>query len=342
MAIKTFSSTIRRREMDAVLTCMVREEIGTGDLALRLTQLVKQKFSVAGAVALRSPAIALTYALELLNLENNTGVILSALAPSWQYQSIVSAGYTPMPVDVCPDSGLLDVNLVKKSIAEKGRVLLLNECLGQIPDFAAFQELHIPIIEDISQNAGAIVDENPVGSFGVFSILGLEERDIITAGGGAVLMAPEKRDWSVLKQKIDEAPITDFLPDINSALAWVQLKEHKKNEEIRKEMNDMYLGSLMQGKHSTFKTQVENASPVVYSFPVILNSGYSDVKKYALKKDIEIVLAFQDSIATVFADQCKHCTQALSLRLRCVLFPLYPRLGSKKAQKIAKVLATLP
>lgn len=342
MLIKPFSSTIRRREMDSVLTCMVEEKIGPGELNSRLIELVKTKFSVSGAVAVRSPAIALLYSLKLLDLEPNSGVILSALAPSWQYQTVLSAGFKPMIADVSEITGLVELSAVQQSIKDGGRVLVLHEGLGQVPDFNAFEELKIPIIEDISQNAGSSISEKPVGSFGVFSILGLEEQDVLTAGGGAVLMAPGKREWSVLCEKVDKAPITDILPDINSALAWVQLKELKRNETIRSEMRDMYVQSLRQGKYKTFTTLAEDASTVTYSFPVILSSGYKDVSAYALKKEIKIVLAFDHSIVADFPETCKNCVQASSLALRCALFPLYPRLGGKKAQKIAKVLATLP
>jgi len=342
MVIKPFSSTIRRREMDAVLTCMVEEKIGPGDLNQRLIELVKEKFSVSGAIALRSPFIALSYALELVNLDKGAGVIVSALAPAWQFQCIVFNGYTPIPVDVCSETGLVELNAVKKAIVDGGRVLVLYESLGQVPDFTAFEQLNIPIIEDVSQNAGALFENRPAGSFGVFSILGLEEKDIVTAGGGAVLMAPGKREWSVLKQKSDTLFFTDILPDINSALAWVQLKEQKRNEVIRNVMYNLYIRTLMQGKHKTFQTFTENVQPVVYSFPVVLESGYKDVQSYALKKDIKIALAFDQSIVMGYPDICKDCEVSRSLSLRCALFPLYPRLGVKKAQKIAKVLATLP
>ena len=61
--IQTFSSTIRRKEMDAVLTCMVDEKIGPGELNARLIQTAKEFFSCAGAVALRTPSSALKYAV---------------------------------------------------------------------------------------------------------------------------------------------------------------------------------------------------------------------------------------------------------------------------------------
>ena len=61
MKIQLYSSTIRRKEMDAVLSCLVEEKTGPGELNLRLVQSVKEYFGVSGVVALRSPALALKY-----------------------------------------------------------------------------------------------------------------------------------------------------------------------------------------------------------------------------------------------------------------------------------------
>ena len=86
--IQTYSTTIRRKEMDAVLTCMVDEKIGPGELNARLIQAVKEFTRCDGAVALRSPAIALKYALQALDLEKGSKIMISALAPAWQYQAV--------------------------------------------------------------------------------------------------------------------------------------------------------------------------------------------------------------------------------------------------------------
>ena len=105
--IQTYSSTIRRREMDAVLTCMVDEKIGPGELNQRLIQFAKEFFSVDGAVALRSPVIALKYAIQALDLPLDSGIMISALAPCWQYKGIISLGYKPIVLDVAPETALV-------------------------------------------------------------------------------------------------------------------------------------------------------------------------------------------------------------------------------------------
>ena len=349
--IQTYSTTIRRKEMDAVLTCMVDEKIGPGELNDRLIQQVKEFTKCDGSVALRSPAIALEYALKALGIESGTKIMISALAPAWQYQAVTAYNMQPLVLDVDETTGVLAAETIQKGIQEGGQVLLLHETGGIIPQLDAICRIGIPVIEDISQSAGAFYqmkDENDVpsekklaGSFGVYTIMGLEERDIITAGGGAVLMAPGRREWIVLKKLADEAPKTDLLPDINCALACVQLKEYERNEKARKEIFAMYQHSCMAGRHKMFAREMEEFSTIC-SFPLVLNSPFKDVKQYAAKKDIEIQPAFADSVIALHDELSEKCLHAKSLYLRCAHIPLYSRLTHSETAKIAKVLGTLP
>lgn len=350
--IQTYSTTIRRKEMDAVLTCMVDEKIGPGELNGRLIQQLKEFVKCDGAVALRSPAIALKYALNALDFEKGSKIMMSALAPAWQYQTALDLGYEPLVLDVDELTGLVTAEIVQAGIQNGGRLLLLHETEGILPDFDGIMALGIPVIEDISHSAGSsypVKDDegnptdqkNAAGTFGVYTILGLEERDVITAGGGAILFSPGRREWIVLKKYVDQAPVTDLLPDINCALAWVQLKEYARNEKTRKELFGMYQQACMIGRHKMFAREMESGSTMC-SFPLILSSSYKDVKQYAAKKDIEIQLAYENSIIAKIEDLSDSCIHAKALSLRCVHIPLYPRLTHNESTKIVKVLSSLP
>lgn len=349
--IQTYSTTIRRKEMDAVLTCMVDEKIGPGELNVRLIQQVKEFLKCDGAVALRSPSIALKYALQALDLEKSSKIMISALAPAWQYQSIESLGYEPLVLDVDEISGLVTPEIVYEGMKEGGKLLLLHETEGILPDFEGLKQLGVQIIEDISQSAGASIpvmedgvatDKRQLaGSFGVFTILGLEEKDVLTAGGGAVLMAPGRREWLVLKNFTDKAPLTDLLPDINCALGWVQVKEYARNEKTRKELFAMYHQACLIGRHKMYAREMEEGSTMC-SFPLILASSFKDVKQYAARKEIEVQLAYDNSVIALNDDLSEKCIHAKSLYLRCVHIPLYPRLTHAESAKIVKVLSSLP
>lgn len=367
--IQTFSSTIRRKEMDAVLTCMVDEKIGPGEINARLIQTVKEFFSCAGAVALRSPDVALKYALKALSLEAGSAVMISALAPSWQIFAIEEAEFKPLVLDVENESAQVSAEIVSEGMKEGGRVLVLTESLGILPDFESILALGIPIIEDVSQSAGGIIPEpsaegegaknssseensaqvklgeikgKRAGSFGIYSICALEEHDVITAGGGALLFAHGRRDWPVLKSVVENILPVEMLPDINAALALIQIKEFYRNEQKRKEIHALFSRSVMSGKNRTFARDIENLS-TVWSFPLVLNSGFKDVKQYAQKKEIEIRSAFEDCVFSRRPDEFdKACKNAKTLFLRTAVFPLYPRLSRTQVEKISKVLLTLP
>jgi len=341
MKIPVYSSTIRRKEMDAVLTCLVSEKLGPGEFYQRLVQQVKESLTLEAAAAFRSPAIALEYAIRALDIPSGSGIVISALAPAWHYKASTRLGYEPMIVDVDPDTALMNPEAITEAIKNGGRLVILHEPLGFLPDPDGLKSLDIPIIEDISTSIGATIGETSAGRLGVFSILGLEDRDMVTGGGGALLMAAARREAIVLKKLAEEAPITDVLTDVNAALAYVQMKELVKNREIRKDIHALFFRSLMQSRHKTI-LQPGEGTPSYYSFPVMLSSGVKEVRQYANRKDIEIEPAFLGSVAELLGDELPECIQAKSLLMRCVLFPLYPRLGGANSSKIAKVLATLP
>lgn len=360
MLIPLFSPTIRRSEMDAVLTCMVDEKVGPGEISERLVKKACEYFNVSVAVALRSPAIALNFALQLLDFPKGSGIMLSALAPAWQYVEVLRQGFKPIVLDVNAETALVTPVAIEEGIKQGGRVLVLHYSLGLMPELEPILNLGVPIIEDISEAAGASYNfnsnnldlqakvnsennenyEKKAGTFGVFSILGLEENNILTAGGGAILMAKERRNAIPLKRLYDAAPATDKLPDINAALGFIQLRQIEKNMNTRQEIYDIYIKSLMASRHKTFVLS-DKASNPIFSFPVLLSSGFKNVEKYASKKKIEVKPAFLGSIIDIFKEEV-DCLHASSLFLRTVLFPLYPRLGAKNSQTIAKVLSTIP
>ena len=155
--IQTYSTTIRRKEMDAVLTCMVDEKIGPGELNTRFIQQIKEFFGCDGAVALRTPASALKYALRAMDLPAGESILISALAPAWHYQAVEDLGYKPIVLDVDDSNGLVTKEIVHKGILEGGRLLLLHESMGIMPEIEEIIQLGIPVIEDVSKSAGTVL-----------------------------------------------------------------------------------------------------------------------------------------------------------------------------------------
>jgi dTDP-4-amino-4,6-dideoxygalactose transaminase len=357
MKIEVYSPTIRRKEMDAVLTAMVEDKIGPGERARLLVAHAKEQFRFDYCLSLRSPATALSLALKAMNLEDGQGVIISALSPRYYKQVIEDLRLKPVYCDVSAALPCMSRETIEKVLAApaddgavKGensgekrpapRCIVVHHTLGFVPDMAALTELGLPVIEDVSQSCGSVPAEGLEPVQGTFTILGLEERDMLTSGGGALLYAMNRRDASVLRN-FGDLPPEFCLPDLNAALASVQFRETAKNLEKRKEIAQIYTQSSLRTRHKRFIPPEENGYNN-YAFPLILETGLKDVLAYARKKEITVESAFADTLMGAGLVDSGACPESYSLSLRTVLFPLYPRLRSQEIERVSKLILTLP
>jgi dTDP-4-amino-4,6-dideoxygalactose transaminase len=344
MKIEVYSPTIRRKEMDAVLTAMVEDRIGPGEYARSLVHIAREHIHFEYALSLRSPAMALYLALKALNAEKGQGVIVSALSPRYYAPVIEELGLKPLYCDVSsasPCPGKENVEAVLRSGGEEGGVcaVVLHHALGYEPDTAGIAELGIPLIEDKSRSYGETENGKETAN-GIFTILGLEDRDMLTSGGGALLYAMNRRDASVLRNYGD-LPRECCLPDINAALAAVQFRESSRNFGRRREIAAVYTQASLRTRHKRF-VQRDETGYNNYAFPLILETGLKDVKAYAKKKDIMVENAFDDTLIASGVLDPGLCPESYSLSLRTVLFPLYPRLRSAEIDRVSKLIGSVP
>ena len=348
MKVEVYSPTIRRKEMDAVLSAMVEDKIGPGEQAKFLIQTARERIKFDYCLALRSPAIALSLAFKALNMERGQGVLISALSPLYYGRVIEDSGLVPVYCDSHASTASISRETAEKALASRPaglnvRCIVMHHTLGYMGDVRAISELGIPVIEDCSRSYGTVVAEDAgENSFspenGVFTILGLEERDMLTSGGGALLYSMNRRD-STLLRNLGDMPPEYGLPDMNAAMAVVQFREAAKNLSRRREIAWLYTQSALRTRHKSF-IHLDGMEYNNYAFPIILETGMKDVKAYARKKDIAVESAFDNTLINLVPPE--QCPESYSLSLRTVLFPLYPRLGIADAEKVSKLILTLP
>jgi dTDP-4-amino-4,6-dideoxygalactose transaminase len=368
--------------MHAVLSALVDEKIGPGELSAQLAQAAKEKLGFHHCLTLRSPAYALQLSLQLLDLRPGDAVLVSALSPEYYSRVLADLGLRSVIADVTQASPTLDAASIEAAMSVAAvpvKAIVLHHCLGFLADVASVLALGVHVIEDMSagvgsgfaaaDEAGSVAAAAEAGSapgggggvgcesggasaaqnaaHGVFTILGLEEHDMITAGGGALLYAQNKRDAALLANR-GKLPPEYALPDMNAALAAVQLKELSRSLSRRGEIAGIYSQAALKGRHGIF---VRDEGPSGggggiaynnYAFPLILETGMRDVKAYAAKKGVDVELAFGNTLAGSGIVEPEKCPIAYGLSLRTALFPIYPRLGAKDAETVARVISTIP
>lgn len=165
-------------EMMRELPCLLS---GCGDANGEIARFEQEFAAVVpggDAVVFPSARVALYYLLRALDLPPGSEVLVTPLTIADIVNVIVSAGLTPVLVDLDPDT--LTGSLAELAAQRTGRtrVLLLTYLYGLVPAtqeaVLAFAATHgLLVIEDISQALGARWRGRQLGSLGVASICSL-------------------------------------------------------------------------------------------------------------------------------------------------------------------------
>ncbi len=341
MAIPIFRPTVKRKDMGSVLSCIVSDRIGPGEISRDLASRACHFLGMAGGVTVSHPYLALSLAFDALGLCAGDGVVFSALSPALGVRAALDKGLKPLLADVEPDSGAMDPKEIEKLLPRGPKAIVVHHTLGIVMDVEALKGFGIPLIEDGSQALGGRSGQGPCGGLGEISVIGLSPEDIITCGGGALVLAKSRNASAQLKRIAEQSPLYAPMADMNAALGISQLQALERFIAARREIQAAYAQSLMKSRHKTLLQKME-AENVLSAFPVALSDGMKEARAYAMKKNVETVPAFAE--AAVSRDDAADfaCPNARSLMLRSLLFPLYPMLGRRDVEAVQKVLATLP
>lgn len=332
--------------MDTVLSCLMTDSIGPGPYLEKFQKSAKEFFGYETGYFVRSPLDALGRALGALGIGSGDAILLSALAPRWYGEYLSSVGVQLRYSDVSIETGnpqAADLVAAREGVGGAVKAIILAGGCGVMPEENAFDELGLPIIEDVTRSLGGMRGGELRLSSATIGILSLEHGSLLTSGGGALVFASGKREAAVLRNQAEALLPESRMTDFNASLGFGQLRELEKALEKRRELRTLYLQALAGKKHRSF-AQGGDAEPGSWSFPVLVESSVKDAMSYARKKDVETELAFGDSCiaAGIVPDAEKICPNARSLSMRTLLFPLHQRIGNAGAQKISRVLATLP
>ena len=354
MSIPVFKPSIRRRDMHSVLSCLITDVIGPAVIAEDLAASVSGEYGFEGGLALREYVRAVGLIFEALALGKGDAVILSPLSPPAYSAAIRARGLVPVFADVNSRDACIDPESAAAAAADqRARALIVHAPLGRVPDMAALAQIGLPLIADIGEALGARDNQGCLGASCRCLLVPMEPDGVATAGGGTLALAGEKADLQALRRAAETLTPDAFLPDLNASLGLVQWREYPEALEARDLIDEVYRKALMNGRHRTLisppqsqggeeEQEQEEARAVPYSFPVVLASGMGEVRRYARKKGVETLPAFADRILDDYPEAAEHCPNAKSLMMSTLLFPLYPTLGKKNVQLVAKVLSTLP
>lgn len=346
MKIPVFNPTIRRKDLDAVLTCMVDNKLGSGELVDSLLSSVASRLGHVGGIVVRDPGKGMRLLYQILCEENKKQILVSALAPSYFADASTHSVASLELCDVDPKTALLTQETVTTKKKDNTAALILSDTLGNLVNPEEFISLGLPIIRDVSASFGLTIKtaeeegegQQLLGSSADYCLLSLEPDSMVTGGGGLIITARNRNNVGKLKRILATYSDETTISDLNASLAQIQVSTVEETFSRRREIFAIYRDALIRNKKETL-----NFSPLsegfFYAFPILLDMDAREIIKYTAKKGVEIRFAFEGVLLSQMTEV--DCPHALSLMNRCLIFPLYPMLSSEDCKIISKLISTV-
>ncbi len=344
--IRFYKPTLKRIDMDCVLQTMVDEHIGPGKKNVAFNTAFANECGCKASVSFRTYQDCIASSLKLAEIDQNSVVAISLLSPAVYMEELEKTGCKVVFVDVDKENGMPDSEAVSNSNAD---VLILYDVCASIPvkysqETASYEKVsygEVTIIEDISCSVGSVHGQTiKAGEWGDVVVCSLEENDVISSGGGAVLSVKEH-----FADKIQELKVSDYrkLSDINASLGLIQLENLAENSLRRREICEAYASGMINTNHRRFGLVSLDYESNGSVFSVFMNCKPDSLIEFAKRHEVPVIRTFENSICSLAEENLyeKYPISA-SFYYRTVSFPVYPFLDATEIKTISRIIANLP
>ena len=235
--------------------------------------LIAEYTGAKHCIVVNNGTISLTLAAMACGIEAGDEVIIPNYTMIATPNSIKMVGAKPVFVDVEPETLCLDIDAVKDAISSKTKGIMLVSANGRYPmsGISSFEKLcdesNIVLIEDSAQSLGSTFKNKHTGTFFEMGCYSMYPAKVMTAGEGGFIVTNSKKLRDKLLMIRNHGMVKGYdtrilglnlrLPEINAAIAKIQMKKlpkflqaRKKNAELLTELlSKSNLSLPIQRKH---------------------------------------------------------------------------------------------
>lgn len=314
------------------------------------SSFVKSKY----AIAVNSGTAALQAALYALDIKKGDEVIVPSFTFVATANAVVSTGAKPVFADILKENYTLDPADVKKKITKKTRAIIPVHLYGNVADIEKFSEIskknNIPIIEDAAQSLGSTYKGKHTGTFFEMGCYSMYPAKVMTAGEGGFIVTNNKTLRDKLLMIRNHGMVHGYdtkifglnlrLPEINAAIANIQMKKLSKFLKIRKS-NATLLSKLLSDLKIQLPLSRKNENVNWYLYTIATNKQTQLLKKLN-QKGINAASYYPIPV---------HKTPFYKLKTKLpvtdwaashvVSLPIHPKVTKKNIEYIAKTVSEI-
>ncbi len=237
------------------------------------------------AIAVNSGTAALQAALYALDIKPGDEVLVPSFTFVATANAVVSTGAKPIFVDILKENYTIDPIEIEKKITKKTRAIIPVHLYGNVANIERLSEIskkyNLPIIEDSAQSLGSTYKGKHTGTFFEMGCYSMYPAKVMTAGEGGFIVTNNKKLRDKLLMVRNHGMVHGYdtrmfglnlrLPEINAAIASVQMKKLPKFLKTRKN-NAKLLSNLISDLKIVIPKERKNENVNWYLYTISANN----------------------------------------------------------------------
>lgn len=191
--ISVFGSKVGKEEIANVTEVLESQWLGFGKKVDEFEKRFAERLSLPNFAMVDSGSNALYMAITLLDLPDNSEVILPSFTWVSCAQAILLAGHKPVFCDVEVDTLNVSRRTIESAMTEKTKAIMIVHFAGKPVDMNSIMELGLPVIEDAAHAVDSLYHGKACGGIGDVGIYSFDAVKNLTTGegGGIATRSPE-------------------------------------------------------------------------------------------------------------------------------------------------------
>lgn len=318
MKIEFYKHNLLPEDIQRVVAVLNSTFLTTGPVTRDFEQQFAAALGVKHALGVMSCTHALFIALKALDIGEGDEVITTPMSFMATSNACIEAGARPVFVDVEPDTGNIDANLIEAAITPRTRAILPVHLYGQMCDMRrlrAIADKHkLAIIEDCAHCIEADRDGVGPGQLGDIACFSFYATKNITSGEGGAVTTNNDRIADTMRvlrlhgmnkdamnryhtgykhYDMERLGCKANLSDIQSALLIGQLKRMHALRDRREDVCQRYERGFANVKGVTFPRVLPNSKSARHLFTIRVDPAKRDaVLAYLQQKGIGVAVNF--------------------------------------------------
>jgi perosamine synthetase len=329
--------TIRRKDLESVLYCMIEDDLTAGIHLKNFASLLSKRLALPDVTVFSNYFSAFEAVFYLSGVQRGDDVILPSFSRSNILSALIKSGINPILVDLGEDSLVPSIDDIKRKITKRTKCLIIAQLFGVPHDLSRYREFGIPIVEDLDGSMGSTIDGKPAGSFGDFVTINFTDDSIVTTGSGGMLGSIDRRLRGLEKEAVFAEQL---MSDFNASLGISQLVKLSENIERRQKIGEYYDSAVMSGGCS-FIGRDEKQSLCYSSYVVRTKTPFEVGARFFKKNRIPIKKGLEKPLHRLLDSDIHGFRETEALYHELVTLPIYPELNMDDIENIVRGIKTV-